>query len=253
MTDVPDSGFKDHFSGHAERYAAARPRYPDALFAHLAELCASRECAWDCATGNGQAALALAGRFDRVIATDASEEQVRAAPRHPRVEFRVAPAEASGLAADSIDLVTVAQALHWFDVERFFAEAKTVLRPGGILAYWCYGLCEITPDCDAVVQAAYEHVDDYWPPERVIVEGGYRDIRPPLPVVTVPEFRMRLDWTAEQMLGYLETWSATQRYVRARGEDPLADFAPRLRDAWGSGVRPVRWPIHLTVVRAGQE
>ncbi len=213
-------------------------------------MCDRRERAWDCATGNGQAAHALAEHFDAIVATDASAVQIGAARPHPRIDFRVALAERSGFEPKSVDLITVAQALHWFDVDAFFAEAERVLRPRGVLAYWCYGLCSITPECDAVVQGAYAFVDDYWPSERMIVDGGYRDIEPPMHRLETPAFDMQVEWTAERMIAYIRTWSASQRYRRARGTDPLAGFAAALREHWGPGPRVVRWPLYLFVVRA---
>ena len=241
--------FKDHFSGHAASYAAARPTYPAELFSFLASQCSRRRCAWDCATGNGQAAHSLSTHFERVLATDASAAQIDAAAACDRVEYRVAAAEASGLGSGTADLVTVAQALHWFDIDSFFAEAARVLRADGLLAYWCYGLCEITPECDGIVGEAYRFVDEYWPAERTIVDAAYADIEPPGRTLATPELHMQAEWTAEQMLDYIATWSANERYRKATGEDPLQRFAMRLRRAWGGGPRRVRWPVHLTVAR----
>ena len=250
MPDTKKPTFKDHFSGHAASYAASRPRYPAALFSELAGLCASHERAWDCATGNGQAARSLSAHFEQVIATDASAEQIESAEPHARIEYRVVPAEDPGLDAASVDLITVAQALHWFDVERFFAAAENVLRPGGILAYWCYGFCAVDEGCEDVIRSLYEFVGDYWPPERVIVENGYRDIEPPLPTVEMAEHHMQVEWSADQMIDYMQTWSACQRYRRTTGENPLDGFAPTLKDRWGPGSRVVRWPLKLTIGRA---
>lgn len=241
--------WKDHFSGHAAEYAAARPRYPSALFAALARCCRRRQRAWDCATGNGQAALALAEHFDEVLATDASETQVAAASAHPRVRYRVATAEQPGIDAESLDLITVAQALHWFDINRFFAAAARCLRPGGALAYWCYGFCSIEPECDRVAQSIYAGLDDHWPPERAIVERGYRDIEPPFAALSLPAFEMTVRWSVEDMLAYIRTWSACQRAARATGADPLETAGDRLRASWGPGLRLVRWPIYLTACR----
>ncbi|MDH4107686.1 MAG: class I SAM-dependent methyltransferase [Gammaproteobacteria bacterium] len=242
------AAFKDHFSGHAADYAQARPSYPDALFEFLADNCARRSVAWDCATGNGQAAIALARHFGKVIATDASAQQIASATRHPAIDYRVAPAEASRLGPASIDLVTVAQALHWFDFSRFFAEVERVLAPGGLFAAWCYGLGRVTPDCDRIVDDLYHGLDDYWFPERVHVENGYRDIPMPFVSLDTPGFDMRLDWTAEQMIAYLRTWSAAKNYQREHGRDPIDAGVAALSEAWGSGARLVVWPLAL---RAG--
>ena len=244
-----DRSFKDHFSGHAPQYAAHRPSYPAALFEFLARCCDRRDHAWDAGTGNGQAAVALAEYFARVTATDASARQIEAARAHPGVAYRVAPAEASGLAAGSADLVTVAQALHWFDFERFFAEADRVLAPGGVLAAWSYGFCAVDPACDELIAGLYTATAEHWPPERRLVENGYRDIVMPFSAVAAPAFDMKAAWGVDAMLGYLRTWSGCRRYLEARGVDPVAAIERRLRTAWGPGARDVRWPLALEVRR----
>ncbi len=162
----------------------------------------------------------------------------------------VAPAEASGLRAGSIDLITVAQALHWFDIDRFFTEAIRVLKPGGVLSFWCYERCKIDGKCSEIIEKVFAEVEPYWPPERDIVESGYRDIRMPVPELAVEEFEMYASWTAADMLGYMRTWSATQRYISERGDDPTMGFCAELAAAWGSARRTVKWPITL---RAGRK
>lgn len=244
------TAFSDHFSGHADLYARYRPDYPDALLDWLAEAAPGRERAWDCATGNGQAAVALAARFAGVVATDASAEQVGNAFLHPRVEYRVAPAEASGLEAESVDLVTVAQAVHWFDVPAFFAEARRVLRPRGLLAVWAYGVFALSPEVDRVVHRLdCDVVGPYWPPERKAIKEKYCGYTLPFLPVDAPPFEMEKRWTADDALGYLRTWSAVQRYARVHGEDPVEGIADELRRAWGEGVREFRWPLVLLIGR----
>lgn len=164
--------------------------------------------------------------------------------------FRVARAEDSGLAAESVDLVTVAQALHWFDIDAFFSEAQRVLRPGGVLAFWCYQNCIVDPEVDPVVLDAFAKVDDYWPPERTIVEEEYPHIEMPFADIEAGEFRMLADWTAAELLGYMRTWSATQRYLADRGNDPMDAYDGPLGSAWGDGRRTVQWPI---ILRAGRK
>ena len=246
----PAGSFKDHFSGHAASYAVYRPGYPRELFRFLAGCCDARRRAWDCATGNGQTAVQLAEHFEQVIATDASAAQIEAARAHPKVRYGVAPAESSGIDDRSIDLVTVAQALHWFDLDRFFAEALRVLVPGGVLAAWSYGLCRIESTVDALVLELYRGLDHCWPPERQIVDEGYRNIVLPMPAIDSPGFEMKVSWSAEAMLGYLRTWSASQRCLRDQGRDPVESIAERLREAWGRGEREVRWPLALKLGRA---
>lgn len=246
-------GFSDHFSGHADAYARFRPGYPDSLFVWLAQQAPARERAWDCATGNGQAARALARHFEAVVATDASARQIENAGPDPRVRYRVAPAEASGLEDASVDLVTVAQALHWFDLPGFWAEARRVLRPGGVIAAWCYQLARITPEVDAVVDRLYRDiVGEYWPLGRRRVELGYGDLEFPFDEMDVPPFEMSADWTLEHLVGYLGTWSAAQRYASARGRDPVDEVRPDLAEAWGDAgqARRVSWPLDLRVGRA---
>lgn len=241
--------FPDHFSGHAAAYASARPRYPQDLYRFLAANCAVRQCAWDCATGNGQAAVALVEHFERVIATDASERQIAAADAVHGVDFRVAAAEASGLAAGSVDLVTVAQALHWFDIDAFFTEVRRVLKPAGVLAVWCYGVCNVQPEVDRLVQNLYTALDPWWPPQRALVEAGYSTITLPFARIECPVFAMQVRWRADDMLAYLDTWSATQRCRRDTGADPLQEMTAPLRAAWGQDERTVSWPLYLQASR----
>ncbi|HKP03326.1 MAG TPA: class I SAM-dependent methyltransferase [Chthoniobacterales bacterium] len=241
--------FKDHFSKQAADYARFRPRYPKELFRWLGAIAAAREVAWDCATGNGQAAVELAEVFERVIATDASETQIANAERHLRVEYRVATAEASGLESQSVDLVTVAQALHWFDLERFETEAWRVLKPGGIVVAWAYKLATVSPAIDAVVNHYYSKVvGPYWPAERGLVEK-FEDLPFGFEQIAPPWFEMRAEWSFVHLLGYLRTWSATQRFLATEKRDPLEDVEEELRRAWGDEPRRVVWPL---TVKAGK-
>ena len=244
------TGFKDHFSAVAAGYARHRPTYPADLFSWLSEQCERRLQAWDCATGSGQAAIALAAHFESVAATDASAEQVRAAARHPAVHYSVAPAEATPFDAGAFDLITVGQALHWFDVERFYAEAGRVAAPGGVLAAWSYGRCSVTHDVDACVEFLYSDLTGpFWPPERALIERGYRDFDLPGPEIEAPAFAMQLEWRSDDMLGYLRTWSACHRYVAVHGTDPVDRIEATLKEAWGDAARTVRWPLALRVCR----
>lgn len=248
------SQFKDHFSGHAAAYAEARPRYPDKLFEWLATLTPQHHVAWDCGTGNGQAALGLAGHFEQVIATDPSQEQIAHAFAHARVEYRVAAAESPDLQPRSMDLVTVAQALHWFDRPRFYAQVKKALKPQGVIAAWCYGLCAITPEIDAQVQDFYtRETGAYWPPERRLIDEAYRTIEFPFLEISAPTFGMRQYWDLNQFLGYLGTWSAVQRYTKQNGRDPVQDFGEAISRIWGApgSKRPIHWPLNIRVGRIG--
>ncbi|MBV6423534.1 MAG: hypothetical protein NAOJABEB_01330 [Steroidobacteraceae bacterium] len=248
------AGFADHFSGVARDYASFRPGYPAALFDWLAARAPARDLAWDCATGNGQAALALSRHFVHVVATDASEAQIAAAERHPRIEYVVAPAEDPGLEDASVDLLTVAQAAHWFDLERFHREAHRILRVGGLIAEWCYGIAEIDgASIDASMLRYYDGtVGPYWPPERGQIEVGYRDLPFPFRRIDPPGLAMEVEWTLAQWVGYVRTWSATSRFIEARGVDPTPELERQLLPLWGESgaVRRVRWPLALRVGRA---
>ena len=250
---MTDQAFKDHFSGHAAAYAAFRPEYPASLFVWLAEQSPARELAWDCATGNGQAARELAKHFARVIATDASAAQIREGVGPANVEFRAEPAETSSLASASIDLAAVAQAYHWLDHSAYQKEVRRVKRPGGVLAVWAYQLASVSPAVDAVVLRLYEDpLGPYWPPERRSVESGYRHLGFQWPELEAPPFHMEMRWGFEAFTGYLRTWSASSRHLAATGIDAVAVAGAELRAAWGAaGERAVRWPLILRVFRVG--
>jgi SAM-dependent methyltransferase len=220
------------FSTVAREYANFRPGYPPALFGWLAGAAPALDAAWDAGCGSGQASVALAAHFAQVHATDISQEQIAAARAHPRVRYAVAPAEHSGLADASVDLVTVAQALHWFDVDAFHAEARRVARPGALLAVWTYPRPEfVDPALDRVFLDFYTGVvGPYWPPERKHVEANYRTLAFPFEELPHPAFGLELDWSLEQVTGYVSSWSATAQYRRQLGSDPV----PKLRDALGS-------------------
>lgn len=249
--------FSDHFSPGARDYAAYRPAYPASLIEAVAVLAPGRGLAWDCATGSGQAAVPLGALFDRVVATDASAQQIAHARPHPRVTYRVAREDDSGLPDGAADLVTVAQALHWLDLDRFYAEARRVLRPGGALAAWCYGLALVDPATDAAVRAFYDgRVGRHWPPERRHVDDGYRDLPFPFPERAVGPFQVRAELTRDELLGYVGTWSAVARCRETEGVDPLPELAHALAPHWPDPGqrRAVRWPIALRAgTRPGEE
>ncbi len=246
------ANFKDHFSEVAARYAEFRPTYPAELFAWLAGLCDAHEAAWDCATGSGQAAAGLAAHFRQIIATDASAEQIAHAGAPGNVVFRVATAEASGLDARSVDLVSVAQAAHWFDLPRFFAEAQRVLKPGGVLALWGYGRLDLPGGMDAIFQRFYgETIGPYWPPERKWIDDGYRSLDFPFEEIAAPAFFIKVEWNLARLLDYLSTWSAVKRYRSDKGVDPLPALMAELQPLWGDGdaALPLQWPLFLRVGR----
>lgn len=244
--------FKDHFSGHASVYAAARPTYPPALFDWLAAQCPHRRLVWDAGCGNGQASVALAAHFERVFASDPSATQIDAAAAHANVRYAVEPAEQCSLPDHCADLVTVAQALHWFDTERFYAEVRRVLAAGGLLAVWTYELSNVSTAVDAVFLRLYHALDAWWPPERRHVEARYSTLPFPFEPVATPKFELHCDWTLGQYLTYLRSWSAAQRFLKATGSDAVAGIEADLRAAWGEPgqTRAVRWPMTVKLGRA---
>jgi SAM-dependent methyltransferase len=244
--------FKDHFSKRSGDYAAYRPTYPRALVDYLASLCESTDDALDVGCGTGQLSVLLAERFSHVVATDASAQQIENAQAHERVEYRVAPAERSGLPEHSFDLITVAQAAHWFDLDAFYAEARRVGKPGAVLALITYGVIQADPDIDGIIQHFYKDVvGPYWPSERRHVEDGYRSLGFPFDELTAPPLAIEVQWNASELIGYADTWSAVRGAEKALGPDPIEQFKRDLLNAWGEPDkrRSIRFPLSLRVAR----
>ena len=244
--------FKDHFSTHSAGYAAYRPTYPVALVDYLAGLCAHRGVALDVGCGTGQLSVLLAERFEHVIATDASAQQIEKASGHAKVGYRAAPAEYSGLPDHSVDLITVAQAAHWFDLQAFYAEARRVGKPGAGLALITYGVIQADPEIDPVIQHFYKDVvGPYWPPERRHVEEGYRSLPFPFDELAAPALAIEVRWKAPELIGYADTWSAVRGAEKALGREPIERFRRDLLAAWGDPERrrTIRFPLSLRVAR----
>lgn len=248
--------FKDHFSKHAKLYADARPSYPSALFEYLSSLCDAHDCAWDCATGNGQAAVQLARYFKKVIATDASQAQIENAKATDHVIYRVATAEDSGIPAHSVDLITVAQALHWFNFDKFFKEVKRVLKPKGVLAAWCYDLAESKSTAlNDLIKFFYSDITGpYWPKERKYLENHYENIPFPFKKLKTPDFSIKPHWNLKQLLYYFSSWSSVKYYERDKGENPVETWLkPRLEKIFHDldEVIEVVIPVYLVVGSQG--
>jgi ubiquinone/menaquinone biosynthesis C-methylase UbiE len=244
--------FEDCFSKHAELYARVRPRYPDELFQFLASQAPGKTLAWDSATGNGQAALSLVKYFEHVVATDASAQQLENAYSDPRITYRAAKAEESGLEDSSVDLITVAQALHWFDLEFFYHEVKRVLKPKGVLAAWSYRLPLFAPEIDELCRVLFEEiVQPYWSPKVKYVEEEYKTIPFPFEEIKAPAFAARVEWRLSDLLGYLESWSAVQKFMEVRGFNPIQEISADLSNHWGDAarVRNGHLPLYLRVGR----
>lgn len=247
-------GFNDHFSQGSAAYAAARPRYPRALVDFLADAARSTTVAWDVGCGSGQLSTLLGERFDRVIATDASAQQLQHAQAHPRVEYRCAPAEASGLEAGRVDLVVAAQAAHWFDLPRFYAEVRRVARgPQSVVALVTYSFHTVAPAVDEVVSRfALKTLAPWWPPERRHVDAGYASLDFPFARLEAPPLKLTADWDCAQVLGYVRTWSAVAAFVREGHQDAVRAFEAQVRQAWGPvGARRVTWPLTVVAGRVG--
>ena len=238
--------FNDHFSSHAAGYAKSRPTYPAALFAELAAMAPDRALAWDAGSGNGQAAVALADHFARVVASEPSAEQLAQQIIHPKVTYVQAAETLAALADGSVDLITVAQAVHWFDRPTFFAEVRRVARPNAVVAVWTYTLCHIAAEVDAVVSRFYEQtIGAYWPPETLHCINGYRDLDFPFDEMPFPKLAMELVWSLDEYVDYIATWSAVARYKHATGHDPMPPLRAELAGPWGEAAtrRRILWPL----------
>lgn len=244
--------FQDHFSEQAKEYARHRPTYPATMFAYLASLAPSRQLAWDCGTGNGQAAVALADEFQRVIATDASASQIENAFPHARVEYRLEPSEQTSIATGSVDLITVGTAVHWFDFDPFYAEVRRVGKESAIIAVWTYHLPVIHPQVDPWLEHFYRQVlASYWPERIRYLDQRYRFLPFPFEEIRPPAFQMEADWNLDSLVGFLASWSAVRKFVETEGEAEFESQVEELKGIWGeqSEEKNIRWPLHFRIGR----
>jgi SAM-dependent methyltransferase len=240
--------FRDYFSQQAKEYARHRPRYPEAMFDYLASLAPSNELVWDCGTGNGQAALALANRFQRVIATDASAEQIASAFPHERIEYRVEPSEYTTIPPGTVDLITVGTAVHWFDFEPFYAEVRRVGKANAILAVWTYHLPVIEPEIDRWLEGLYRvTLADYWPERIRYLDQRYRTLPFPFAEIEPSAFEMEANWDLDSLIGFLGSWSAVRKFIKDNGKKAFVNQIKELKRLWGkkSLQREIRWPLHF--------
>ncbi len=245
-------GYEDHFSQQSALYRRHRPHYPAELFAYLTSLVPAHELAWDVGTGNGQAAVGLTKYFEHVVATDASAAQIENALCTERIEYRVSAAESVDLGSRSVDLVTAAQSLHWFNLGPFFEEVRRVLKPGGVFAAWCYSLTRVTPEIDAILDDLYlDTVGPFWSPRIRYVAEHYATIPFPFQESAAPLIELKSIWSLEEMEGYLHSWSATLEFMRIKGYDPVQEMHSQLAQAWGAPERErlVRWPLYFRIGR----
>ncbi|MFZ9035164.1 MAG: methyltransferase domain-containing protein [Francisellaceae bacterium] len=242
---------QDFFSKQADKYARFRPHYPTGLYEYLFNLCRRHNCAWDAATGNGQVASALAGGFKRVLASDISENQLKHAIKKANIDYFISSSESTNIKSNSVDLITVAQAAHWFDMRAFTAECRRVLKSNGIVAIWMYHLFRLNPKIDAFIDTFYaETLGAYWPDGRQHIDNWYKDINMDFDKIVSPSFSMTTNWSFEDMMGMLSSWSAVVRYTEQHGQNPLDLIECDLKVAWGAmESREVLWPLVLKVYR----
>ena len=240
---------KDNFSTHSDQYAKYRPVYPKELFDFILSHVQNKETAWDCGTGNGQVAAVLADFFRTVYATDISEDQLRQASVRDNIVYKVEAAEQTDFADNLFDLITVAQAVHWFDFERFYGEAKRTLKPNGLIAVMGYGLVRCNAATNKVVDRFYtDVVGPFWDEERKYVDDNYATIPFPFSELPAPKLFNTCEWTVDEFTGYLQTWSAVQHYIRKNNKNPIDEIRNDLEESWkGEPKKTVKFPILLRV------
>lgn len=242
--------FIDNFSKQSDTYRKYRPTYPDELFSFLHSLTQNHQLAWDCGTGNGQAAISLAPYYDAVYATDPSEQQIMHATPHPKITYATEKAELCTLPSHSVDIITVALAIHWFDFDAFYTQAKRVLKPNGVIAAWAYSLPFVTLEIDALVQYFHDEVvGEFWQPENKLIEKEYTTIPFPFEPIPTPAFQMHKMLDAVDLIGLLNSWSTVPKYINKYGNNPVDRIEEKLLTLWGPRKRETSWKMYLKVGR----
>lgn len=238
---------KDYFSKQSQGYAKYRPVYPSSLFEFIFSLVKEKQLAWDVGTGNGQTAAALAAEFSKVFATDISEQQINHAAKADNINYAIEPAEHTSLGNESVNLVTISQALHWFNFPVFYDEVKRVAKPGAIIAAWTYTLLKIDPQTDRLIyDHHYDTLEDYWDAERIYVDEGYANIPFPFKQLTSPDFNIEVNWNLQQLEGYFNTWSALQKFITINGSNPVPALMEQIKKYWPEDeTRKIVFPIKL--------
>lgn len=241
---------KDNFSRQAESYAKYRPAYPSALFDFVLAQIVHRQNAWDCATGNGQSAKVLAKHFENVSATDISQKQIDNAEKATNIQYSVQPAEQTSFDDNTFDLITVSQALHWFNFEKFYAEAKRVAKQDSWIAVWMYSLLRISKEIDAIIETYhFQTLEKYWDNERKYVDSNYTTVPFPFKEIKTPVFLIEYHWTIEELEGYFNTWSALQKFITANNYNPIPELIQQIQPHWKEDKMKIIFPLHL---RMGQ-
>ena len=238
---------KDNFSRGSDLYARYRPGYPKELFDLILGFVSEKKLAWDCGTGNGQSAAALSDHFEKIFATDISQQQLDNAIKKDNIVYALEPAEHTGLAAHSVDLITVAQAIHWFCFDEFYAEVRRVAKPGAVIAVWTYSLLKVSAEIDAIIEDHhFNRLGKYWDPERKYVDEGYANIPFPFSPIQTPVFKIEPDWSLSDLEGYLNTWSALQKFIAVNPDNPVKEVMERIAPLWGNREkRRIVFPVHL--------
>jgi len=241
---------KDNFSKQADIYAKYRPSYPQPLFDFILQHIDKKENAWDCATGNGQSAEVLAKYFEKVFATDISQKQIANAKQAANIYYSIQPADKTGFPGNTFDLITVSQALHWFATVEFYNEVKRIAKPSSVFAAWSYSLLHVSPEVDKLIRLFYTNViGPYWDAERKYVDEEYKTIPFPFREIAAPKFNIEYYWTIEELKGYLDTWSAVQKFISANNYNPVAEIIDQIRPCWKEERMKISFPLHIRIGR----